>query len=426
MRKICICCMLVLSVLWQSCEKKSDDSLIIEDQKNDPLVKEGELRNVLYTVLSNRLDLKAFKDIHKSVSKTKEIGLDEITYAKELFSNDVTKFNKAPVAKNLLKSFSKERKALMSMGPLGGVENPPKLIDETGPIVFEYLSPAEIMALNIQFYWPNHENWDGETLPLVAVASDDDVLTAYKEISDVKGNRKVVPVLMTEEDAESIPVLIIGNEEIDYSTVIDKNVIFLSGNNGGTLIPPAPVAPPPVDTQRDIYTLYLGKFRAENLHEPWAKGGPEFIIQFSGTQDFEMKSIADTVRFKNLTSKIKYVISLTRKEAKKKKWYDFGLSKPLLTAWVPELVFGHLFMHEEDGGSLQDLKFNLGGDYKGVKFGVDGTFKFKKGDDFIVSMSLHKDFLLSTGNGYHNGNWRVYESAGVYYTLPMVKHRVYK
>ena len=119
-------------------------------------------------------------------------------------------------------------------------------------------------------------------------------------------------------------------------------------------------------------------------------------------------------------------MDLSRKEAKKQLWYDFGISKPLLTTWSPELVFGHFLILEEDPGNFGPFKVTLGLKHGDNSFNVEANFSIKSDDDKVVNMSLHKDFLLSTGNGFHNKNWTVFQSGGVQYTLPMIKNAVYQ
>lgn len=306
--------------------------------------KEKTLKDVMVTMVAHKMNLEMIKEIHASINKTKEFGLDDISYAKELFSPSENKFNKAAIAKSIIRLFT-EKSNFHSIKKMAG--NPvetqaPPVFEGSDAVEYLYMSPQEIVNNNIQFYWPNSENWDQNTMPLLAIVSEEEIINAYKQEIDINGTVHLTPVLLTEEDTENIPVLIIGNEEIQYELLDDPNVIII-GNGTPTI--------PPTDTGREIYTLYLGKFRAENLHEPWTRGGPEFIIQFAGTQDFELKTAADTIRFKNLTSKMRYVISMSRKEAKKKKTYEYGMSKPLLTTWIPELLFGHLSIIEEDQGT---------------------------------------------------------------------------
>jgi len=239
---------------------------------------------------------------------------------------------------------------------------------------------------------------------------------------------------MTEEDAETTPVLIIGNEEIPYEHVIDENVVILSSRN--TSEEPLPISPTPsiaplastkpVDTGRDIYTVYLGSFMASQHHEPWSRGGSEFRIRFTGIHDFEIKTEADKERVKNMTSTRIVYLDIRRRDIKKRRWFHFGGSQPLLTTWSPELTYGHLYIYEEDPKIWnKPISATLGIKHKAIDFKIDVSFNVGNGDDEIAKMSLHKDFLLSTGNGYHNKNWLTYESRGIYFTLPIVKNKVY-
>ena len=289
------------------------------------------------------------------------MGLDEISFAKELFSEKKAgKFKRAKLSPEFISSFKK-------LGPRASSksssENNNGSIKINGKELESFLkmSPEDIMNSNIQFYWPNHKNWDGKTIPLIAVASDEEIITAYRQEFLPDGNVNLLPVKISEEDAETIPVLIIAEEEVSYETIASPKTIILKSMKKHTAVKSAAVA---ASTGREIHTLYIGKFRADQLHEPWSKGGPEWRISFIGTQDFEMKSAIDTIRFKNLTSLNRYLYNPSRKEAKKKNWIDFGISKPLLTTWIPELVFGHFLIVEEDAGGLQDLKVNLGLEYK--------------------------------------------------------------
>jgi len=436
--KKCLILIGIASAMLGSCQKEEGSDVGREPM--DELVKADQgLKNVMLTLVSNGLGLDAAKEIHSSISKTEEFGLDEISYAKELLSPSPEKFNGAPVAKKIMRSFEGSRfnkVALLARGSSSGgfADKPSKVSSEGQPVEFDRLSLQEILSQDIQFYWPNHENWDGITLPLVALVSDEDVITAYRQEIGSDGNVVLVPVRMTEEDAEITPVLIIGNEEIPYEHVIDESVVILSSRNNSE--EPLPISPTPSvtplastkasNTGRDIYTVYLGSFQATQHHEPWSRGGSEFRIHFTGTPDFEIKSEADKERIKNLTSTRVVYLDVRRRDVKRRTWFHFGTSQPLLTTWAPELVYGHLLMREEDPGSSIDLKVTLGLKYKALDiFKIEASTSIKSRDDIFNQMSVHRDFLLSTGNGYHNKNWTVYEAGGIYFTLPIVKHRVY-
>lgn len=422
MKKNVIAAILCSAALFSSCQKETEferENLVLSQNTQ-------KLKDAMLTLASNRLSLKAYTELHSSISHSVEMGLDEISFAKELFSEKKEgKFKSSKISSEFVSSF--KNGGLRASSKSSGKRQGTITVEGKELESFLKMSPEEIMKSNVQFYWPNHENWDGKTIPLVALASDDEIITAYRQEFLPNGDVNLSPIKMSEKDAETIPVLIIGEEEVSYETIASPRTVILKPTKKqvASLSTAAP------STGRDIHTLYIGKFRADQLHEPWSKGGPEWRISFVGTQDFEMKSAADTIRFKNLTSLNSYLYNPSRKEAKKKNWIDFGISKPLLTTWIPELVYGHFLIVEEDAAGIQNLKVNLGMEFKpkesaAVKFGIEGTIPKKAKDDIIVNQSLHKDFLMSTGNGYHNKGWTVYESAGVYYTLPMIKNTIYK
>jgi len=383
------------------------------------------LRNVMLTLVSNGLDLDAAREIHSSIAKTEEFGLDEISYAKELLSSTPEKFNGAPLAKMVLQSFDKGRPNKITFraevsSPRGFSDKPSKISFEGHPVAFDRLSRQEILGRDIQFYWPNHEKWDGVTLPLVALVSDEEVITAYRQEIRPDGNVVLVPVRMTEEDAEITPVLIIGNEEIPYEHVIDDNVVILGSANSSE--EPLPISSTPSVTPLldfvppDVYTLYLGSFRATQHYESWARGGSEFRMHFVGYNPHG-RTLAETQPVKVL------YINVRRRDIKKKTWFHFGTSRPLLTTWIPEQVYGDLLITEEDPAGAYEKSIDM---HIGIKTEPLETFDWSKlyriggEDDIVGKRRIHKDFLLSTGNGYHNKNWTVYENGGIYYTLPII------
>lgn len=417
--------LIALLLVLSSCTKDTTlselhNSTAIEDSNF-----ESKLEQTLLGILAQKLDISAFKDIHRSISMTHKTGLDEISYAQELLSATANTFNKAPRPRNLIAQIAPAKDLRSSTNQQAKSKQPLLYFKDGQFIAYRPLSLERLKQEKIQFYWPNHDLWDGTSIPLLAITSAADTIIAYSTEQDAQGNIRLIPHQIQESDALKRPILIIGEEEIPYAYLLDpqtKNLLAVADKQ--TKKTPT-LSLMQQNVQRSIYTVYLGRFKAENLHEPWTRGGPEFIIQFAGTQDFEMKSMADTVRFKNLTSKTRWIFSLKRKEAKKRLWYDFGISKPLLTSWAPELVFGHLLIVEEDPGFKHAFKISLGGSFLGNKFSIEDSFTIKSNDDMIASMSVHKDFLLSAGNGYPTKDWTVYESAGVFFTLPIVKNKVY-
>lgn len=387
----------IASILLTNCNNNAPNELaqvITEPNVKEVTVSENSnLGKVAKVISLMGLDLDMVKEIKTNVEGSLKKGYDEEIMFKELLSQDqistrsvATESNTSRFASRFTECFIQEAP---SMG-LRSVTSPTDLLEE-------------MEAKGINLYWPYSEDWDGRTMPVIAVSPEDDSqdkCLAYKLKKAENGFILDEPIVVDEEYAMINPVWVINHAE-----VIDAPNV--------TVVP----REEPKKTENEkklIKTVYLGSFQSTKQHDPWHKGGSEYYVEAAAPthklQDGEIKVINDNI--------FRTRISFTRKEIRRDTTREFGYGLPMVTDWQEELNQIAFFVFENDAslfGSSVDIE--LSATWKGETYGLKVKLPFGSGDDDIAMVTYKRDYLFSTNN-YEKKTWNKYTSDGVYWTLP--------
>ncbi|WP_373763775.1 hypothetical protein [Porphyromonas loveana] len=264
---------------------------------------------------------------------------------------------------------------------------------------------------NVSLYWPNAEDWDGTTMPAIAIVNEKDIIEDAEEEGraipafelDSRGRIKDT-IMITAQFVDERPIWLIGNRPKSDIQVLKPSSL------GGNIVPG-------ISELGSIATVSLGKFQATRYYDPWTKGGPEFVI--STSYPFVSKD-PNTGLYKANDRQTKVCIQLTRKDVK----YD--RIKTYNTVIVPEWQAGVNEMgfeiYEDDTDLIDKTKeVKLTFSYKGFSFQT--SFFLGHSDDDIYSTTYSRDFIRSAAN-YNNGDWQWHHCDGVHWTLPYTKNNI--
>lgn len=279
------------------------------------------------------------------------------------------------------------------------------------------IKEKDLVDAGVNIYWPYSEDWDGHSLPVIAISPEDETnewCTAY--VLKKKNNHFVCDgtIQVNEEYAKKHPVWVVniteeplGNKDYIFplekldSDITKQNVNMndlRSADNKG----------------KKIKTVYLGSLRSTKQHDPWYKGGSEYFIEVSSPKltltDGKVVKTDDNVK--------KCVVEFTRKEISKGVTKTFGFGTPIVTEWQDELNEIAFLMYENDTSVFKEsVNISLSATWNSKTYGLSVKLPFGSGDDMIDKTTYTRNFLFSTNN-YEQDVWNTYYSNGVYWTLP--------
>lgn len=423
----------LLVLLALSCTKEHS----IEEIHNESVLSSVDSQNSKSYFLSNLMiplatNLDVVNEVFNATQASINQGLDEVYYFAEILDNAnckiynpvLTKADSKSLLGNLLKNQLLKR-SLQTKYNLN-----------------------DILNSDMQIYWPYSENWDKESIPWVSklnipdnVDKQDlniDSLWVYQEKTLTNGEIVIDSLYIGESFAVENPVWIVNEAEIRYRELPNISIgerVAPDGTVYATIIPSEVDVPKDVleaaptkwqevnprnpiiipDTQKKIYSVYLGKFMASETHECWVfGGGPEFVVQMGSIEDF---NITNPSQLLSLSPSVNYTkICLTRKNVKNRQWFDVEIRALMASNWSKNQKEAAFMIYEEDFGGERSFNFEIGVDISGKSYGFNIDLKYHKWDDMIAKRLYDRDFIFSSNN-YNDGSWSIDRSAGVNWAL---------
>lgn len=388
-----------LSALLLSCSKEdvktptvsSEPASLSEITQRTP----ENLRVLGETIAEMGIDLEMVKAVHTSISGYIAEGSDEHMALTDLFSSEARslKFNSelSDFGEALRKEWKKQsslRSASLSLGD-------------------EITLDSFLKENKATLYWPYADEWDGKTIPAIAISTgndNDDLCVAYKLAKTEESYRVSEKLLIDESYAQNNPVWVINQEALPYIKKTQSNSTELRSSVG-----------------HKFATLYLGSLQPTQHHDAWHKGGDEYHIEVSGPKHVEEDGKIKIVDKQYVFTRQEF----TRKDIRNKRIREFKNTIVLISEWQPELNEIAVYLYENDASlhKKDNLKFKLSATWKGKEFGVDAELPFASGDDELYRGTWKSNFVFSTGN-YRDNKWVQHNASGLLYTLPFQTNKV--
>lgn len=205
-------------------------------------------------------------------------------------------------------------------------------------------------------------------------------------------------IFVDEDYAMANPVWVINYSEASEDQATTQNTPPANDSNVGT----------------EIVTVYLGSFKSTKQHDPWYKGGSEYVVAVSAPS-FEV--VDDKVKMTS-DNLVQHRVTLTRKEIKQGKKVLYPFNVPVVTEWKKELSQIAVLVYEQDDTLFKesvDVELSVSLDKQ--TYGLKVKFPISSGDDILGRTTYYRNFIFSTNN-YNNGQWTEFTSGGVFWTLP--------
>ena len=204
-------------------------------------------------------------------------------------------------------------------------------------------------GLNI--YWGYHDEWDGETLPIIGFVEDGNETIKIKGYQITEKSIEKTNITIADFDSVKFPVIIINYSDRDYAEYPEfkrglrqkGGKVWLYGNyNDGE-----DDEKNAVTTWNDpskIYKLKLKSFKVEENYDPL--GGSEFAFESAFVNQSTVQA-----------DRIVYTCDWTRKQIKNKVTKTFNVT--INPDWQADYENMHFYVIEEDGGFNDDINVSL-------------------------------------------------------------------
>ncbi|RKF37712.1 hypothetical protein BCY89_27365 [Sphingobacterium siyangense] len=417
-----------------SCKKETLQENRINQLKERFLKNENNLTNLTKSISKSLTDKDFVKRVHESVTKARELGLDETFYLKELtLPESKKKIAKGVDHTTMLKKISNNFEGSYKINLKASLNNP----DTEGPDTDMPEIEDILEANDYQIYWPYAEEWDGESTPAILIVDefnkDEEIVPALIPIRD--SNNRLIrydTIIVNESYAMENPVWIVGeNTELLYEEIPDlangervKDSVYFLPTPVATVTPTAPLNKISLASTGDnnVYKVDLGRFMAEKHYDPWLKGGSEFYLIF--TETATNVAVSTTGDQLNTSTQINSIfVDRPRKTINKKQWVD--VNKIAVSHWRPEVYKTALVIIEKDWSGLgskeekipYDIPINYTENGQSKTYNLKGEIKIDKRDDYITTKTFDRNFIFSNLNKLGN-SWAIYSEKGLNWTLP--------
>ena len=283
---------------------------------------------------------------------------------------------------------------------------------------------AYLIENDMQVYWPNYEDWDGQTSPVVTFdpMNDQEENVAYRLAQGDARTGGTGTLVVDEAYAAENPTWVVNISELPGDDVymippIDDGGGGGGGGGGGPTCP----GPPPSEPANDVSLIKLGWYKAEKNFDSWFNGGSEmYFTHPKGNPNFANPEASEAI----VTS---FYYHVHRDDVGN--WLNFN--QEYISNWTKEVRNQKLMIHEHDvhgpfkfTGSL-GFEIPIGSVVAKPSIGFEQTFKTTEPIIYLRDTDRASYFLLNRdgsveGTGLRDC-FRVYKGGQfVQFTLPFI------
>ena len=233
---------------------------------------------------------------------------------------------------------------------------------------------------DVQIYWPNSEEWDGHTPPVITFDPGDgaEQNEGYAFLSD----GSVKKLMVDEKMADERPVWVVNrNSDAPFKSLeLRRREDPDWGNGGGEILVKSP-------SSSEIKTLVLRSFTAHRQFDTWFAGAAEFFVKMGALEDFTASTEAELRLYDPVITDFMIVV--------RRKWVgkEIPFNAILVSEWTPQLSSAAFMCIEDDGGSRTSWKCNATVKVKSQSYGVELELPLYSRDDIVWRGSLTRSFI---------------------------------
>ncbi len=236
-----------------------------------------------------------------------------------------------------------------------------------------------LAASDAQIYWPQAQDWDGETLPVITYDPADG--SVCNEGYELCRDGSVKKVLVDEQMSLERPVWVVNwNADAQYKTLEMLRKEDPEWGQGGELIVKS-------TDQPQIQSLIVRSFKAFRQFDPWLSGGAEFWIKAGSIEDFTASTEPELRLYEACLTDFMLVVRRNQVEQ------ELPFNAILVSEWGEWLETCALMMVEDDGGTRTTWSAKATVKYNSKSYGAEIEFPLNTRDDIVWRGSLSHAFI---------------------------------
>lgn len=253
-----------------------------------------------------------------------------------------------------------------------------------------------LSSSDAQIYWPYHENWDGETLPIITFdpGANISVNTGYEMSVSALGERTVRKVKVDEKMARERPVWVINtNDDSSYTSLEMLRREDPSWGGGGDVVVTK------AGSDRSVRSLILKDFTMHRNFDSWFSGASEFWVRCGTLEGFTASTEAEMRLF--TPSVTDFMIVVKRKQLDQ----AVPFNAVLVSDWTEQVEQFAFMIVEDDGGTRSKWDFDITVKIQSKSYGVTVSLPVNVKDDIVWRGGLtSRYFELYSGEVEHFGD----------------------
>lgn len=262
---------------------------------------------------------------------------------------------------------------------------------------------AELTRSGCQIFWPYHENWDGESLPVITCDPGGESASnlGYQLVEDPDGTRRVEEVTVDEEMAKNRPVWVINtNDDSQYTSLeMLRRQDPSWGQGDDIIVRPSTKAGTSSGEEEELRTLILKDFTINRNYDSWFRGASEFFVKVGGVDGFTASTEEEMRNYQPSVTDFMIVV----KRSDKGKPVPFNAI--LVSDWTDQMEEMAFLITEDDGGTQTRWKASAVVKVNSKSYGIEMDIPFNEKDDIVWRGSLSSKFIKKyAGQIQHYGD----------------------
>ena len=255
----------------------------------------------------------------------------------------------------------------------------------------------ELMASDIQIYWPFSDKWDGEGMPIITYDPEDgsEKNIGYRLVVNDDGSSRVESLVVDEATAEAEPVWVVNrNSDAGFATLEmlrRRNPGW--GEGGGTIIVrPSSGEVPKTRTDAPVKSLILKDFTMNRNYDSWFAGASEFFVKTGSVEDFTASTEAELRLYSPTVTD--FLIVVKRSQIGE----PLPFNAMLVSDWTGQMTHCAFMITEDDGGTRTEWNCTALVRVESKSYGVELKIPFNSRDDVVWRGQLSSRWLEANSN----------------------------